>query len=157
MLAFMRVASSFSFLAWEVMYKCILTVFISYQDLVNQNELMVLSDSYQEVERWIYICFWYLIFAVQFLCVVLGLITCIFMAKYARLYVDLFNGVLYIFLLHMMIPCFVSFFYMLATRRKYEFGRFHSYQEIPLTIVYVAFVAMIIYYKLESALVLFYE
>ena len=78
-------------------------------------------------------------------------------AKYARLMVDLFNGVLYVFLMHLMIPCFVYFFYMLATRRKYEFGRFHSYQEIPLTIVYVGFVAMIIYYKLESALVLFYE
>ena len=156
MLAFMRVASSFSFLAWECMYKCILTVFIAYQDLVNQNELKVLSDSYQEVERWIYLCSWYIIHAIQFLCVALGLITVIWYAKYARLMVDLFNGVLYVWLLHLMIPCFTYFFYMLATRRKYEFGRFHSYQEIPLNILYVVFVVMIIYYKLESTLVLFY-
>ena len=78
MLAFLRVATSFSFLAWECMYKLILAFFIAYQDLVKQNELKVLSDSYQAYERWIYIrCFW-IIRVVQVLCAVIGFVTVIF-------------------------------------------------------------------------------
>ena len=134
---FGKLASFYAFLAWEWLQKSVLTMFVEYQEKVSLNQLDVLRDCYQKVERkHLKLVQWSITVITGFALV--GSVFAFFDIVPYLVLLEINNvaqATILLLLIKILGSTYLSFFRVLFMRRKYEFTQVHGPREVPLALI----------------------